>query len=166
MIIGTGDLAQVLKTVDNDQFLFFASGVSNSQEKKESEYRREISLLLKQPRNYKLVYFSSLCVFYAKTRYAGHKKEMEELVKLEFPWYTIIRIGNISWGNNPHTLINFLRNKIKRGESYTIRDEFSYIIDKEEFLHWIRLIPFWNCEMNLPGRMLKVADIVKQYGHT
>lgn len=164
MIIGNGDVASVLP--DREDLLFFASGVSNSREERESEYEREKALLLDQPKQAHIVYFSSLARFYSQTRYTKHKQFMEFLIKDNFRHWTIIRLGNITWGSNPHTIINFFRNKIKAGEPFEIRDEYRYIISKEEFLHWIALIPEWNCEMNLTGRWMHIKDIVKEYGHT
>lgn len=74
MIIGHGDIASVLK--DREGFIFFASGVSNSGETRESEYKREEDLLLKQNKNKHLVYFGSLSIFYnPHTRYTRHKKQ-------------------------------------------------------------------------------------------
>jgi nucleoside-diphosphate-sugar epimerase len=156
-IIGNGDIASVLP--DREDLVFFASGVSNSQETRESEYEREKNLLLSQDTSKHLVYFSSLAVFYSKTRYASHKKEMEELVKTNFSPYTIIRLGNIDWGDNPHTLINHLRDKIYKREPYEVQNVYRYVLDKKEFLHWIDLIPSWSCEMNIPGRRLTVRQI-------
>ena len=118
MIVGNGDIASALK--DRKGYLFFASGVSNSQEKRESEYKRERELLLKQDKKKHIVYFGSLSVFHSNTRYAKHKLKMENLVKTNFKHYTIFRVGNISWGTNPHTLINFIRNKIKNKEKWKI----------------------------------------------
>lgn len=161
MIIGNGDIASVLQ--DRDGLVFFASGVSNSKERRQSIYKREIDLLLKQDKSRHLVYFSSLCIFYSKTRYARHKKEMEELVKKNFYRYTIIRLGNISWGRNPHTLINYLRARVEKGKPLEVKNTFRYLIDKEEFLHWLNLIPQWSCEMNITGKRLKVEQIVKKY---
>ncbi len=157
MIIGSGDLAGVLP--ERDDLLFFASGVSNSQETDESEYAREVDLLLKQSRASHIVYFSSLATFYSETRYAIHKIVMEEFVKNKFLHHTIIRLGNITWGNNPNTLINYL----KAHPDAEIRDEYRYIVDKEEFLHWIDLIPIWDCEMNIPGRRMKVQEVVDEF---
>jgi hypothetical protein len=156
MIVGKGDLAKVIK--DRPGFCFFASGVSNSSEIKESEYQREKDLLLKQQKDLHIVYFSSLSVFYGNSRYVEHKKQMEELVQ-GFPSYTIVRLGNITWGDNPHTLINYLRAHPKA----EIRDEWRYICDKDEFLHWMELIPDWNCEMNIPGIRMKVKDVYDKY---
>lgn len=157
MLIGHGDLASVLP--DREDVLFFASGVSNSREVDEDEYRREVDLLMKQAKNKHVVYFSSLAIFYSNTRYTHHKKYMEIMIKKHFPSYTIIRLGNITWGTNPHTLINYL----KAHPDSDVKDEYRYICDKEEFLHWINLIPKWNVEMNVPGRRMKVIEIVKEY---
>lgn len=157
MIIGKGDIASVLK--DRKDRTFFASGVSNSAETRKSEYEREVKLLVKQDQTKKLVYFSSLGVFNTNTKYMHHKIKMEEIVIDLFPWYTIVRLGNIDWGTNPNTLINHL----KAHPEAEIRDEWRYICNKEEFLYWVNLIPNWNCEMNIPGRRLKVQEIYNEY---
>ncbi len=160
MIVGNGDIANVLK--DKAGFCFFASGVSKSQGVSESEYARERDLLLNQNRQKHLVYFSSLGVLDGNSRYYQHKKEMEELVK-NFRHYTIVRLGNITWGDNPHTLINSMRGMVERGLKLEIQDVYRYIVDKDEFLYWVNLIPSWSCEMNIPGRRMKVKDIVKEF---
>lgn len=157
MILGHGDIASVLPI--RDDLFFFASGVSNSQEKKKSEYHREIELLAQQNKQRHIVYFSSLAIFYSNTRYAQHKRTMEILVKRFFKSHTIIRIGNITWGDNPHTLINYLRAHPKA----EIKDEYRYIVDEDEFLHWINLIPRWNAEINIPGQRMKVKEIYEKY---
>ena len=162
-IIGNGDIASVLPK--RKDLLFFASGVSNSQEIRESEYRREKNLLLKQDRKAHIVYFSSLAVLYGNNRYVQHKREMEELIKIEFSKYTIMRLGNITWGTNPHTIINFFRVRLKEGLPIKVQNTYRYIIDKDEFLHWINLIPDWNCEMNTPGRRMKISEIVDEFCH-
>lgn len=160
MIIGNGDLASVLPK--RDDLIFFASGVSNSQETNEEEYKREIKLLMDQPKHCHIVYFSSLAIFYSNTRYTRHKLEMEMVAKVGFDHSTIVRIGNITWGKNPKTLINFLRRKIGNKEAYTVEDVYRYVVDKEEFLHWIKLIPtFIDCEINIPGKRMKVGEIVE-----
>jgi hypothetical protein len=162
MIVGHGDIASVLP--DRDNVIFFASGVSNSSELRESEYKREKDLLLTQEKDKHLVYFGSLSVFYnTSSRYTAHKKEMEDLVKATFPHYTIIRIGNITWGKNPHTLINYFRNARKNRQKIEIWDTYRYLVTKKEFLYWIGLIPEWSCEMNIVGKRMKVSQIVKRY---
>lgn len=157
MIIGSGDLAQVLP--NRDDLLFFASGVSDSRETDEKEFQREINLLARQDRNARLVYFSSLAVFSGDNRYVRHKIGMEQTIRKFCRRYCIIRLGNIDWGTNPHTLINYLR----AHPEAEIRDEYRHVISKEEFLYWINLIPAWNCEMNIPGRMMSVQEIKNEY---
>ncbi len=138
--------------------------MSNSKETRESEYNREEKLLLKQDKSKHLVYFGSLSIFYnPETRYARHKKHMEDVIKKHFKHYTIVRMGNITWGKNPYTLINYFRNAVKKGEKLEIWDTYRYLVDKKEFLHWMSMIPDWNCEMNITGKMLKVKEIVKKY---
>ena len=161
MIIGHGDIASVL--LDRDDRIYFASGVSNSREIRESEYEREVNLLLDQDKYKRLVYFSSLSIFYSDTRYTKHKRYMESLVRGNFGMWNVVRMGNITWGTNPHTLINFIRDKIKKREPVIISDVYRYIVTKEEFLYWIDMIPDWRCEMNITGRRMKVIDIVKEF---
>jgi|SRR3990167_825667 len=160
MIIGNGDIASVIP--DREDRLYFASGVSNSRETRRSEYEREKKLLLKQDKYRHIVYFSSLCIFYSDILYAQHKRRMENLIKKHFKHYTIVRLGNITWGKNPNTIINFFKNKLKTGEPVKIWDAYRYVINEEEFLYWLKMIPAWSCEFNIPGERLKVAEIVKR----
>lgn len=157
MVVGDGDIASALP--DRDDLVFFASGVSNSQETDEAEYRREIALLSRQDRNKRLVYFSSLSVFYSDSRYATHKRAMEATIKKYSKYYCIVRLGNIDWGTNPHTLINYL----KAHPEAEIRDEYRFIISKEEFALWMNMIPPWNCEMNCSGKMMTVREVYDEY---
>ena len=45
MIIGNGLIAKSLQEIDSENVLFFASGVSNSLETRDSEFEREYFLL-------------------------------------------------------------------------------------------------------------------------
>jgi nucleoside-diphosphate-sugar epimerase len=159
-IIGNGDIAKALREVDVSDLLFFASGVSNSREIREEQYKREVNLLLAQDRSKHIVYFSSLSIFYARDRYQEHKRHMERLVKKYFRHYTIVRLGNLVGGSNPNTIINFFKRKIEAQEDIEVQDTYRYIVGKAEFKHWISLIPYWNCELNITGELLKVSEIV------
>lgn len=165
MIVGNGDIAKAL--TDKEEWIFFASGVSNSYESRESEYQREMSLLLSQDKSKHLVYFSSLSIFlpqtqYTNVRYLEHKKQMEELVKKTFRHFTIIRLGNITWSSNPHTLVNAIRTKVEQGIPFETPDAYKYFIGKNEFQFWLNLIPEWNCEMNITGKRIKLKHIIGQ----
>lgn len=166
MIVGNGDVASTLKKLPQDiqdKFLFFASGVSNSQETRESEYSREENLLLSQDRNSHIIYFSSLSVFYNSSRYAKHKLKMERLVKTNFKKYTVVRLGNITWGKNPYTFLNYFKNAKKEGKEVQVFDDYRYLLEEIEFLHWMSQIPDWNCEMNVTGKFMKVKEAIEKY---
>lgn len=158
-IIGHGDIASVLHRVDPKGLTLFASGVSNSSETNEDNYRREEKLLLSQNQGDHLVYFSSLCVLNPETRYSAHKKKMENHVKYFFNNYTIVRLGNITWGTNPNTIINSFRNKMLNGEKLDIQQGYRHLVDADELIYWLNLIPYWNCELNITGRLIKISDI-------
>lgn len=161
MILGHGDIASVLP--DHPDRIYFASGVSNSKKTDHRQFMRELELMLDQPRDKRLVYFSSLCVFYLDTPYARHKRAMEEEIKFRFPEYTIIRIGNITWGDNPNTIINYLRGQEERGEDVVLQDGYRYVVTLDEFLHWIGMIPNFNCEMNIPGERMTIEELYNRY---
>jgi hypothetical protein len=156
LIIGTGDISTAL--TDREDVIFFASGVSDSSCQNVDEYYREQNLLFRQPKDKHLVYFSSLCIYYKDSMYANHKKGMEQSVKNHWASYTIVRLGNISWGKNPKTLINYL----KAHPEAPIQNTYRHVISLEEFKYWMNLIivPGRN-EMNIPGVMWFVPDLFK-----
>lgn len=160
MIIGTGDIASALN--NRDGFVFFAAGVSNSQCTDPKEFEREKSMLIdaRLGNNGKMiVYFSSISIYLADTPYTRHKKNMQNLVREAFDNYTIIRLGNIDWGTNPNTFINFIRNKIKNEEQVEIRDEWKYMISKEQLLFVTDNLPYTGQhEISIFGDMKKVKD--------
>lgn len=147
MIIGNGDIASVI--IDKENITFFASGVSNSRETDNLKFLRESALLGRQDKNRHLVYFSSLSIYYSDTPYTRHKKIMEDLVsKSLFKSYTIIRLGNISWGKNPNTLINYL----KAHPEAEIQKVYRHIVGKDEFQYWLSMIRVGEKDiMNVPG---------------
>lgn len=161
-IIGSGDVASALKDLDRDDFIFFASGVSDSQCKDEREFEREKDLFEdKFIYNNRVIYFSTLSIFDKDTPYTKHKRRMEDLVK-EYKHYCIIRIGNIAWGNNPKTIINYFCNAIKNNDPVVIRDEYKYICTLEDFRYWIGKIPDFNCEMNITGERIHAKELYER----
>lgn len=155
MIIGSGDIASAL--VDREDVTFFASGVSNSKETHPNAYQRELKLLMIQPKDKHLVYFSSLCIYYLNTEYARHKRIMEKTIATHFNSYTIVRIGNIEWGKNPNTLINFLK-----ANPYTEpQPVWRYILSYKEFQHWMKMIIVPGRDtMNITGRLTFVPHLM------
>lgn len=163
MIVGRGDIASILN--DREGAIFFVSGVSNSNETRESEFMREIELLDKQDKTKCLFYFSSISVDdfnkVGTNKYLQHKLRMEILIKSNFENYNIIRIGNINWGDNPNTFLNFIRNKRKNGEPVEIKDEYKYIIDKEQLVLLTDNLPLIGKNtLCVFGKMAKVTDLI------
>lgn len=159
MVIGKGDIASVL--TDREGAVFFASGVSNSLCTDPKEFAREVDLLSRQPRDKCLFYFSTISIYLKHSPYTQHKLRMEQLIRLTFDNYNIIRVGNITWGNNPNTFLNYLRNRISNGDPYQIRDEYKYMIEKEQLTLLTNNLPLTGKnEINVFGEMKKVTDII------
>jgi len=161
MIVGRGDIASVLN--DRGGAIFFVYGVSNSNETRESEFMREIELLAKQDKTKCIFYFSSITLddVSKNSQYLQHKRKMELLIKSNFENYNIIRIGNITWGSNPNTFINYIKNKKSKGESVEIKDEYKYVIDKEQLVLLTDNLPLTGQNtICVFGRMAKVAELV------
>lgn len=161
MVVGHGDIASAI--IDRPDLLFFASGVSNSGETRVSEFARELSLLKAQEGPAHLVYFSSMCVFYADTPYADHKRNMEEEVKEMFYSSTIVRLGTITWGVNHRLLINHLRARHLLGLPLDIQPVQRVVHTLADFHYALSLIPAWPCEMPVPGRLMTVQQIVAEF---
>lgn len=160
MVIGKGDIAQQLWCVDKPFVTFFASGVSNSRQEDEKEYQREIALLMQQPKDQHLVYFSSLCIYYSQTRYAQHKVQVERMIKENFQTYTIVRLGNITWGRNQNTIINHFKLQRRSHKEPHIETGHRFIISEPEFCYWMQHLPIGiKNEMNIPGEMVSINEI-------
>lgn len=161
MIVGRGNIAKVL--TDREDLVFFASGVSDSSCISNEDYNREIAMVKNIDPASHVVYFSNLGVYYKDDRYTRHKKYMENLVKSRFRHYTIVRIEVCEWVDNPTTILNVFKQKLKNGEKIEIQNTYRYVLPLEEFLYWIRLIPKnENNEMNILGRRMHVSDILEE----
>jgi hypothetical protein len=163
MIIGCGDIASILN--DREGAIFFVSGVSNSLEKRESEYEREYKLLSEQDKTKCIFYISSITIDnkekFEINRYLQHKKQMEDYIKSSFKNYNIIRIGNISWGNNPNTFLNYIKNKVKNNEPFFISDEYKFMINEKQLLSLTDNLPIDSQnQISVFGQMVKVKDLI------
>lgn len=160
MVIGRGDIASAIQ--DRDGFTFYVNGVSNRLPLTEDSTEKEWQQVSTCTDTSMFVYISTLSIYYSDSDYTTHKKRMEVLIKEKFKNYCIFRIGNIRWGDNPNTILNNLGYKIHHKQQFEIRDECRYLIDREEFRHWISMIPTkGKHEMNVTGQRYKVKEIVK-----
>lgn len=160
MIVGSGDIAKSLN--DREGACFFASGVSDSSCKDPAEFKRERDLLLQyEDTGACLFYFSSIDVETKDTPYYRHKLAMEELVKKHFIDYYIIRIGNIDYGTNPKTFLNYLRAKISKGEPVEIYDEYRYVISRDLLVLICDTLPLTGQnELSIFTKKGKVIDLL------
>ncbi|MGY0610899.1 NAD-dependent epimerase/dehydratase family protein [Luteimonas sp. A501] len=128
MIVGDGMLARAFspRYRDDPGVLVFASGVANSAETDERAFERERQLfeLSASAHAGKLVYFNSVAAALpgrAPTPYMRHKQAMEQRV-LEYPGGIVIRLPQVvGTSANPHTLANFLADRIRSGQRFSIR---------------------------------------------
>lgn len=125
MIVGRGLLATAFAGFKSDPAVtIFASGVSNSQETSEAQFTRERELLIAALRgDARLVYFSSCGVAGDPdelTAYMRHKLAMEALVTARTDNMVVRLPQVVGRTGNPHTLTNFLRDRILSGVPFTI----------------------------------------------
>jgi len=127
MIVGNGLIAQAFKSrFEHDQAVtIFASGVSNSSEVRPDEFQRERRILLEaiDRSSGVFVYFSTCSLTdpdRQSTPYVEHKIETERLLESVSDSIVFRLPQVVGHTRNPHTLTNFLANKILSGEPFTI----------------------------------------------
>jgi hypothetical protein len=147
MVIGNGLIAKNFSNFkNNNRFVIFASGVSNSGENRSHEFKREKDLIvdtIKKFSNKTLVYFST-CAFYDSyldgSYYQNHKKEIEELIQLSSSNYYIFRVPQIIGSKNPKQLLGFLNSKILNQEMFDLIDVDRNLIDLDFLKKVVTLI--------------------------
>jgi nucleoside-diphosphate-sugar epimerase len=128
MVIGNGMIAKKFDSYKNDQkFLIFASGVSNSKSTQEEAYSREINLLkntIEKNREQTLVYFSTCSIYdpaEKDSRYIIHKKNIESIIQDSYTNYYIFRVSNLAGrSKNPNTVLNFFVYHILKGINFDL----------------------------------------------
>ncbi len=146
MIVGDGMLARACEAFENDPFVtIFASGVSNSSEVREEEFQCEFTLLASQPKEIKIVYFSTCSVndpSVSDTPYLKHKIHMENYIKANFKEYLIFNLPTVvGITENTHTFFNWLVNKIKTGVRYQVfKNAYRYLLDADDVS---LIVPFY-----------------------
>lgn len=173
MIVGSGNIARCL--TDRENAIFFASGVSNSRCEDKEQFDRERDLLYETARkNYQhkcLFYFSSARLNFLEkstrsnpfnaTPYEAHKRDREHSVRIMFPNYVILRIGNLIGDTNPNTFINYIKNRQAQGLSVEIRDEYKYMIDGATLNMLCQTLPLdQKIEITVATKIAKVRDLL------
>ncbi|WP_407403351.1 NAD-dependent epimerase/dehydratase family protein [Chryseobacterium sp.] len=140
MIVGSGLIASLFANIDNENIIFFASGVSNSSETDPQQFLREENLIRETilGNKDKLFLYFSTCSIYDSSKmnspYVLHKHKMEEIIMQEMMYFLILRISNaVGNGGNPNLLMNYLVRSLKKGEKITIHEKATRnLIDVED----------------------------------
>lgn len=155
MIIGNGLIASLFTEHDRENVIFFASGVSNSLETKESEFLREENLIrttIEENPNKIFIYFSTCSIYDSsktESQYVLHKLKMEQIIAELCPQYLILRVSNaVGKGGNPNLLMNYLIHSVKSGESINVHTKATRnLIDTEDIKN-ITLLLLEKQELN------------------
>lgn len=140
MIVGNGLLANAFlnSNLNFDEFVIFASGVSNSKETDLLQFSREFNLLESIIRNIDdkiLIYFSTCSIYENTTKpYTLHKLSIEEYIRKKVNKFLILRLPNIvGITRNPYQLTNFIFNKISdNSELLVYENVHRNLIDVED----------------------------------
>jgi nucleoside-diphosphate-sugar epimerase len=128
MIIGNGMVAKRFESYKtNDQFLIFASGISNSKNINPEAYERELILLqqsMKKNQEKILVYFSTCSIYdpgEENSKYVLHKKQIEHLIQKDQKRFYIFRVSNlVGQSGNRNTILNFYVYHILNGINFDL----------------------------------------------
>ena len=128
MIVGNGLLARGLtvRYAHDARVTIFASGVSDSGERRLTEFGRERRMLrdVEYRPGSRLVYFGSCAVAVgdgqAQTPYMRHKRDMEALALSRADGLVIRLPQAVGITSNPRTLTNYLRDRLLSGERFTL----------------------------------------------
>jgi nucleoside-diphosphate-sugar epimerase len=139
MIVGNGMLAKAFGYLsENDDFIVFASGVSNSKESNPANYQKEVDLLTTYiSTNSILIYFSTCSVYdpeMANSPYIQHKRRVESFIATNFKKYWILRLPNVvGFSNNNFTMCNFFYHALRENKSFTLQENaYRYFIDVQD----------------------------------
>lgn len=128
MVIGNGMIATRFKEYkEDDRFVIFASGVSNSTLNDLDNFIREINLLKETVYHYpkaQLVYFSTCSIYdpaMQHSAYVLHKLTTEKLIKETHPNHIIFRVSNpIGKTGNRNTILNYFITHIIEGQHFSV----------------------------------------------
>jgi len=142
MVVGNGLVASAFEEFkEEDDFVIFASGVSNSQEKDSQAYLREFEMIKSHLKlDSCFVYFSTASIAdesRSHSHYIQHKKDVEAYIAENASDYVIFRLPIVvGRSQNPHTLTNFLYNTINTGRPLNVyRKAIRYLIDIDDIAH-------------------------------
>jgi nucleoside-diphosphate-sugar epimerase len=176
MVVGHGLIAKAFSEFEQDEeFLFFCSGVSNSMCRDQSEFDREKNLLqehIVRHGDKTFIYFSTCSIGDPSMKdslYRKHKLEVEAIIAASCDRYYIFRLSNVVGRTaNTVTILNFLYNAIKSGRHFDLwRNSNRNLIDVEDAAAIVKRVLGQNLPANTitnvaNPRSYDVPDIVRE----
>jgi nucleoside-diphosphate-sugar epimerase len=163
MLIGNGLIAKGFEAyINNDNFLLFASGVSNSKEININEFDRELNLIkfyINNEKTKKFIYFSTCSIYdtgLKNSLYICHKLSIEKYISDNCKNFIIFRLPNVV-GNigNKNTFFNYFKNCILENREIIIyKNATRYLID---ILDIKTLLPFFIESLDIKNKIINVA---------
>ena len=147
MIIGNGMISNIFKdNFINNEVIIFASGVSNSKEKRDEAFSRETTLIYEVIQKYPdkiFIYFSTCSIHNSiKTKYIEHKFNIENIIINSCNKYLILRLPIVLGRyQNKNQLIGYLFEKNINGEMLDIyKNANRYLIDSNDLPSILKLL--------------------------
>jgi dTDP-4-dehydrorhamnose reductase len=165
MVIGYGLLGKLFSEYEaTEQFVVFASGVSDSKSMDLDAYKREWDLLVATMSKYPeaiLVYFSTCSIHDPSlhgNHYVAHKLAVEELLTHSGQSYMIFRVSNIAgWGGNPKTIFHFLVQSILHKRKFTVwQKAYRNLIDGDDVF---KLVDYF-LKKGMSNQIINIANPV------
>ena len=170
-IIGNGLISKAFKKTNfNNNFIVFASGVSNSRNKNDLNFQKEFNLLKETLNKFKykhIIYFSTCSLNDPEiTKYKEHKKKIESYIIDNCGLYSIFRLPQIVGVVNNNTLISYLIRNLKYGNKILINSKTTrHLLDVEDLTRISTIIlnkGFSNKIIDIaPSHHVDVLSIVK-----
>jgi nucleoside-diphosphate-sugar epimerase len=176
MVVGNGLIAQRFKCYDTkDNVLIFASGVSNSKERRTQEFEREKKLLYRcisgMKRSTLFIYFSTCSVDDPEENispYVRHKLYIENEIAKKTEKYLLLRLPQLFGStHNKNTIVNYLVDSIEKSKEFELwKNAYRNLIDIDDAFiitdYIIRNNIFSNCTVNIANRNnISVIEMVK-----
>ena len=128
MVIGNGMIAKAFESYRNqDGYIIFASGVSDSTNADAAAFEREIKLItdtIKSGKDMLFVYFSTCSIYDPSMQdaaYVKHKLQMEDLIRKNHTPFIIFRLANpIGSTHNTKTVVNYFIKNITEKHKFDV----------------------------------------------
>ena len=170
--IGDGLIGSAIKNqgILSKNSIIIAKGVSNSQESKNDEFERELSLIkdcyYSNGPDVKYILLSSCSVVHTNSLYVSHKINIENYVKKNFERYMIYRLPQVVGVTDNSTIVSHLVKKIFSEEAVEIQEHaMRELIDVDDIPRIIYACEQSNIKTNSiinvsHGMMISIYDLV------